>query len=40
MPSYFDALTPSWATANGPPRTAHLVVVNPGGGLSTAPDPN
>ena len=40
VPSYFYALTSSWGTLDGPPRTADLAVVNPASGPGSAVDPN
>jgi Spherulation-specific family 4/IPT/TIG domain len=40
VPAYFYALTSSWVTLDGPPRTADLAVLNPASGSGSSIDPN
>ena len=40
VPAYFYALTSSWGTLDGPPRTADLAVLNPASGPGSSADPN
>jgi hypothetical protein len=40
VPAYFYALTPSWGTLDGPPRTADLAILNPASGPGSSADPN